>query len=132
MTQTLLATTDRTRFANLPDAMESKGAVISWADSGGQALDAISSKPVDLVVVDENLGDMDGLSFAKRLVSANPLINCALVSPLSKKDYHEASEGLGLLMQLPPNPEAADGRRLMDHLNQILGLTPKLTEGNQT
>ncbi len=126
MTQILLAAADRSRLANLPPAMESTGATISWADSGDQALAAIANNAVDLVVVDENLGDMDGLSFTKRLVAANPLINCALVSPLSKEDYHEATEGLGLLMQLPPNPEPADGMRLMDHLNRILGLAPKV------
>lgn len=122
MTQLLLVTTDRARFAKLPAAMASKGAIIHWADSGAQALDAIAKKPIDLVLADENLGDMDGLSFAKRLVAANPLINCALVSSLSENAYHDASEGLGILMQLPPNPEAEDGLRLMVHLNQIVDL----------
>jgi two-component SAPR family response regulator len=86
-------------------------------------LERIGKTAVDLVVADETLGDMTGLDLIKRLVAINPLINCAAVSSLSKEAYHEASEGLGILMQLPPKPAGADGQRLMAHLNQILGLS---------
>ena len=66
---------------------------------------------------------MPGLQFVEQLVALNPMINCALVSSLSKEDYHEASEGLGILMALPPESTADDGARLMSHLNQIMGLS---------
>ena len=103
--------------------IEKQGGTIHWAASGDQALKTIGEQTVDLVVTDESLGDMTGLEFVKRLVAINPMINCAAVSSLSKEAYHEASEGLGILMQLPPKSGQADGERLMAHLNQILGLT---------
>jgi len=124
--QLLFITTQKARFAGLSASVESRGGNATWADSGHQALETIKQTPADLVVVDEDLGDMRGLAFIRQLVAVNPMINCALVSSLSHEDYHEASEGLGILMQLPPEPSADDGERLMAQLNQILGLASPL------
>jgi hypothetical protein len=44
---------------------------------------------------------MTGLKFVEKLVLTNPMINCAAVSSLSSKDFHAASEGLGILMPMP-------------------------------
>lgn len=125
MTQLLFVTTDKTNFADLSVIIETQGGTISWATSGSQALERIGKTAVDLVLADETLNDMTGLDLIKRLVAVNPMINCAAVSSLSKEAYHEASEGLGILMQLPPKPVRADGQRLMAHLNQILGLSSR-------
>ena len=103
--------------------IKQQGGTIQWAATGDQALETIGKQTVDLVVTDEHLGDMTGLELIGRLVAVNPMINSAAVSSLSKEAYHEASEGLGILMQLPPSPDRADGERLMAHLNQILGLS---------
>ena len=124
MTHHLLVTPDRSNFTDLSLAIEARGGFINWAASGHQALAILSQTTVDLVVADETLGDMTGLEFIKRVVAVNPMVNCAAVSSLSKEAYHEASEGLGLLMQLVPNPGKADSERLMANLNRILQLTP--------
>jgi CheY-like chemotaxis protein len=123
LTQLLFVTPDRSNFTDLSSEIEKQGGTIHWAASGDQALETIAEQAVDLVVTDERLGDMTGLELIGRLVAVNPMINSATVSSLSAKAYHEASEGLGILMQLPPSPNRADGERLMAHLNQILGLT---------
>lgn len=123
MTQLLFVTTDKTNLADFSAVIETQGGTIIWVTSGSEALKRIGKTAVDLVLADEMLGDMTGLELIKRLVTVNPMINCAAVSSLSKEAYHEASEGLGILMQLPPKPDRADGQRLMAHLNQILGLS---------
>ncbi|BBO80695.1 hypothetical protein DSCO28_12610 [Desulfosarcina ovata subsp. sediminis] len=123
MINVLLVTPNRQNFAELSSAIEKQNGSVIWAQTGDNALEMLKEKSADLVVADENLGDMTGLEFAERLVALNPMINCALVSSLSKEDYHEASEGLGVLMQLPPQPRQVDATRLMTHLNQILGFT---------
>ncbi|MBR9987971.1 MAG: response regulator [Desulfosarcina sp.] len=121
MTQHLFVTPDRSNFADLSAEIERQGGTVHWAASGDQALKTIKEQTVDLVVTDERLGDMTGLDLVGRLVAVNPMINSAAVSSLSKEAFHEASEGLGISMQLPPSPSRADGERLMAHLNQILG-----------
>lgn len=122
MTHFLFVTPERDNLAALAVFIEDQGVKIDWAASGGQALKTIGQHPVDLVVTDESVGDMSGLEFIERLVKVNPMINCAVVSALSDEAYHEASEGLGILMKLPPNPGEEDGQRLLAHLDQILGL----------
>ncbi len=123
MTRILCVTPDRSNLVDLASEIKQQGGAIQWAATGDQALETIAKQAVDLVVTDEHLGDMTGLELIARLVAVNPMINSAAVSSLSKEAYHEASEGLGVLMQLPPRPDPADGERLMAHLNQILGLS---------
>ena len=47
---------------------------------------------------------MTNLEFAGKLIKLNPMINCASVSSLPSNEFHEASEGLGMMCQLsfPP------------------------------
>ena len=119
MKQLLVVTPNRERFAGLTAGIQSLDVRLTWASSGGEALAAIKRRPVDLVLADEDLGDMQGLELIERLVVVNPMINCALVSSLSPEDFHAASEGLGILMQLPPRPGPNDGHRLLGHLDRI-------------
>jgi len=121
LTRLLFVTTQKDRFDAMQTEIDACNGSVAWAASGLEALESLQKTPADLVVVDEDLGDMPGLTFVERLVAVNPMINCALVSSLSKKEYHEASEGLGVLMQLPTEPDRGDAQRLMAHLNQILG-----------
>jgi two-component SAPR family response regulator len=109
-------------FLGMVKALQENNRVeLDRADSGGGALTVLKEKTADLVVVDEQLADMSGLAFAKELVVQNPMINCALVSSLSAADFHEASEGLGILAQLPPEPDASHAASLVDNLSAITG-----------
>ncbi len=123
MTQVLFVTTDKANLKDLSIGMELPEGDIHWASTGDQALETIKSSPADLVVADETLEDMSGLALIEKLVKINPMINTAAVSSLSKSEYHEASEGLGVLMQLPSKPSQADGKALMDYLKKVLGFT---------
>ena len=125
MTQLMLVTADKNRFADFAEGIESFGGTVRWASTGEQAVTLLTEENVALVVADEDLGDMTGLSFADRLVRVNPLINSAVVSSLTKEEFHEVSEGLGILMALPPEPNKSDAERLMTHLSQIIDVTEK-------
>ena len=92
------------------------------AESGGNGLSMIAEDNFDLVVADENLGDMTGLEFIRALVSKRPMINCAAVSSLAAEDFHEVSEGLGILMQLPVRPGEEQAEMLLGQLKNILNL----------
>jgi len=92
------------------------------AESGERALKIIKENVIDLVITDEDVGDMSGLVFAKRLISVSPLTNCVAVSSLSEKDFHETSEGLGLMNHLPANPGRSDAEKLLITLKRIKGL----------
>jgi len=89
--------------------------------SGAQVLDLAADSPVDLVVADEALSDMTGLELAGRLVRLNPMINCACASQLSEEAFHEASEGLGLMPKLGPDPGREAAEALLSTIRQLKG-----------
>ena len=74
----------------------------------------------DLVVADENLGDMTGLELIRAIVAKRPMVNSAAISSLTTEDFHEAGEGLGILMQLPVNPGQEHAAMLLGQLKSIL------------
>lgn len=124
MIQLLLVTPDKAPFNEFALALAHNDDVeLSWAETGQRALDMVSGTPLDLVIVDEKLGDMTGIEFIETLVSVNPMINCAAVSPLPSDEFHEVSEGLGILAQLPVQPGAKDAEdllKLFNHLKKLL------------
>jgi len=89
------------------------------AATGASGLEQLKDKRLDLVIVDEQLDDMSGIEFVKQLVRFNPLANTAIVGSLADEDFHEATEGLGVLMQLPAHPGEKDGEALLAVLARI-------------
>ena len=86
------------------------------------ALKMIKDNAIDLVITDKEIGDMSGLAFVKKLISISPMTNCVAISSLPEKDFHEASEGLGLMDHLPVNPGKSDAEKLLKNLRCIKGL----------
>jgi len=120
MIKLLLATPDKESFNEFALVLAQNDDVeLSWAETGQKALDMVSGTTLDLVVVDEKLGDMTGIEFIETLVSVNPMINCAAVSPLPSDEFHEVSEGLGILTQLPVQPGVKDAEDLLKFLNHL-------------
>jgi len=120
MIRILLAGRDQASLSTFSSGLAKNDVQITWADSGNHGMSLLADSIVDLVVTDENLEDMTGLEFIKKIVSKNPMVNCAALSSLSPEEFHEASEGLGILMQLPIQPDQEQAEILLGHLKQIL------------
>ncbi len=124
MISILLVSTENDTLSGLASGLKGYSEVeIVWASSCQKALDLIAGKTFDLFVVDENIAGVAGFECAGKMVSVNPVTNCAIVSSLSPKDFHEASEGLGVLMQLPVRPDEKQAEMLIKRLKKILNLT---------
>ncbi len=124
MTRLLFVGSGADSFEKMTKALQAgRGVAIEQVGSGGDALVWLLENSADLVVAAEHLDDMDGLEFARKLVLQNPMVTCALVSSLNDDDFHEASEGLGILAKLPPDPGEPDAVRLLKKLRVINGLT---------
>ena len=95
---------------------------VLYAGSGETALKLIKDSAIDLVITDEEIGDMSGLDFARILISLSPMTNCAALSSLPEKEFHDLSEGLGLMNRLPANPERSDAEDVLKNLRRIKGL----------
>ena len=116
----LFAAKDGGRFSTLAASFNSRREIeVVSATTGEAALAELKSKRIDLVIADEHLGDMDGITLVKGLVKINPLVNTAIVSALTDDEFHEATEGLGVLMKLPGQPQEKDGEALLAVLEKI-------------
>jgi two-component SAPR family response regulator len=119
----LLVANDKARFSVLVAGLrQGQDAEVVSAAYGKVGLEDLKTKSIDLVIVDEQLDDMTGINFVGQVVKVKPLVNTAVVSILSAEGFHEATEGLGVLMQLPPQPQAGDAERLLAILAKIAGL----------
>ena len=108
------------RFSALVTGLQHRRELeIVSAATGVDGFLLLKDRKINLVIVDQQLGDIDGITFVKQLVKINPLINTAIVSTLSAEDFHEAIEGLGVLMQLPKEPQERDGATLLTILEKI-------------
>jgi len=88
------------------------GAQLRFTDGWVNAQATLKTVPPAFVVLDEGLRGGPPLELAKKLIQVNAMVNIVVVSPLPPEAFHEASEGLGLLAQVPVNPTAADGAAL--------------------
>ncbi len=121
MIRLLIVSSDKHSFADLTSFLKKKPDIdISWAANGQIALNIISDNPFDLVIADDQLSDMAGLGFVQKLVTVNPVINSALVSTLSHDKFHEQTEGLGVLEQLPQKPDDEHAKNLLEKLKKII------------
>jgi DNA-binding NarL/FixJ family response regulator len=123
MLKILLVSRNNSSLSGLSSALAARTDIeLATSASGQKALETLSQKAFDLVVADEDLGDMTALDLSRRLLKINPMINCAVVSSLSEEEFHEVSEGLGIMAKLPKQPGAKDANELIENLKQIMGL----------
>ena len=95
---------------------------VSCLASAGEVWAYLQGNKLDVAVVSDVLQDCTGLQFIKNLVAKNPFVNCALTSPLSTDEFHEATEGYGVFMQLPVNPSADAAYEMIERLDKIYEL----------
>jgi hypothetical protein len=93
---------------------------LKQAATGAEALEAGRALAPHLMVIDY-LPDTEPLSLVQKLLRVNPMMNTAVVSPLTDEEFHEASEGLGILCRLPSEPGISEAADLLQKLRQILG-----------
>ena len=120
MKMIVLATPRQAGWSELAAALaEDAGTILFWAKSGAAALSAVADDSPDLVIVDEELGDMSGLGFVRRLITVNAMVNAAVASSLTEEEFHETAEGLGIMLRLPPNPGREEAEMLLERLGAI-------------
>ncbi len=90
--------------------------------TGAEALEAGRTLAPHLMVIDY-LPDTEPLSLVQKLLTVNAMVNTAVVSPLTDAEFHEASEGLGILGRLPVEPGIGEAADLLQKLRQVLGRT---------
>lgn len=95
------------------------GQDVGVAPSGAQTLEWVAAKSPVLVVIDEGLPDLKPLDLVREILMVSAMTLTAVITSLSEDDFHEESEGYGVLMALPANPTATDGTELAKRLSGV-------------
>jgi hypothetical protein len=87
-------------------------------DTEAAILKTLQSQVVDAVIATEQ-----DLPLVKKLVSAFPMVNYALMSSSDSHDFHELTEGYGIFMQLPTSLQESDVSAMINNLTRIKALS---------
>lgn len=94
------------------------GGVLTRVSSPEEALSRLRVLPPRLVILDpEPETDIRKTIIDILMLDAN--VHTAVVSAMTEDAFHEAMEGLGILMSLPSSPTAADAERLLAALARM-------------
>jgi CheY-like chemotaxis protein len=122
MLRIIFATTRLPALHTFATALSSDpGVSCDYVDSGTKALEMVRSATPNLVIIDSDLSDMPPLDLVRKLLMVNAMVNTAVISPLPEAEFHEASEGLGVLVRLPLEPGARNAATLLSQLRTVLG-----------
>ncbi len=120
MLRILLAGRGMADLASLAAGLkEDRRAELTFVDSAAAAFDSVGRGQIDLAIVGEELVDASPVECITQMVRCNPMINCAMISGMDHDAFHEATEGLGILMQLPPAPSQEDATALLAKVDSI-------------
>jgi CheY-like chemotaxis protein len=124
MIHVVIVGTHQKTFADVARVLEQYPVDITWLENGTSALDHIAenmenSCTTDLLITDDALEDMTGRTLVEQVITRSPVTNCVAKSDLSSDRFHETFEGLGVLMQLPLNPDTTDGEALVTCMKKI-------------
>lgn len=119
MNRILLVSPEKKIFKTLELSFSENGFTTEWTGTAENALNLITEKKFNLVILHEQLPDMTGRKLVEKIITLNAMMNCVVLSNFSEEDFHEAYEGLGVLMRFPLMPGKEEGDRLFDHLARI-------------
>ena len=122
--QTLLVGPEKNNFKNLESSFSENKITTQWANTAEKALALVAEKKIDIAIIHEQLPDMTAKKLVENIITLDAMMNCVVLSAMSDEDFHEAYEGLGVLMRFPLMPGKAEVKKLQDHLaliNRIAG-----------
>jgi DNA-binding NtrC family response regulator len=115
-----ILTNDKSRFSELSEAIANRADCrLRWLDSVPEAMTEIGTAAPHLVIIDEEVDQLSCLAVAEKIIMRNAMVNMAVVSELGEEEFHEATEGLGILAGLPTRPGKAD-------LEKLLAVMPRI------
>jgi DNA-binding NarL/FixJ family response regulator len=116
----VIVTTQPNNFQGFAKALKFNPQVrIQWAATRAEAIEVASEASSDLMIVDAQVEDMSGMDLVRELIMVNAGIHLAVVSGLPAEEFHEAGEGLGIMAQVTPNPDASAAKDLLSLFERL-------------
>jgi DNA-binding response OmpR family regulator len=117
MLSIVLVTPEPNNFLELAKQLKQTPQVqISFVKTKAEALEIASTTTPALMIFDAQPDDLSVFQMVRDLIMVNAGISIAVVSQMSEKEFETASEGLGILAQLKPNPGRSEAQMLISKL----------------
>lgn len=123
MIQVIVISSDSSTLSRLEKTLKNDPNVrLEKAFTRWKALDLLAENNFDLAFIDEFVGNQAGFEFIEELVVSNPFMNFVLISSLAAEQFHEQTEGLGVMAQLNPVPSERDIQQVIRQYQKIVSL----------
>ncbi len=117
MLSIVLVTPDPNNLRELAKHLKSIPQVqISFVKTRAEAIKIASTITPALMILDAQLDALSAFQMVRDLIMVNAGIPIAVVSQMPEKEFEAASEGLGILAQLKPNPGNSEAQVLISKL----------------
>jgi DNA-binding response OmpR family regulator len=97
----LLADDDRVVRDSLAAVLEAEGYAVVPAEDGQQALEFVSTTPIDLVLLDLNMPRKGGWDTFERLSAEHPLVPVIVITARPNQLFTAVNAGVGALLEKP-------------------------------
>jgi len=118
----ILVTQRASEMGDFRKGLGAGGAAVETVPDGETALSVVKRDAPDLVVIDEGLSDFEPLPLVVKVIMANALANTAVITSMADKEFHDKSEGFGVLRALPLTPSEQDGKDLVAQVVRVQNL----------
>ena len=120
-----MALPDSGRLPGFADGLaQIKNVALTHAQTGMEAVNRIAALPGEkrphLVIFDDALADGPGSKLVTALMGVDAMILTALVSDMPHAEFHDKTEGLGILSQIPPTAGQKEAKDLVDKLKGLV------------
>ena len=116
----LLLITSRPEVWNECLPVLQNGHVVRQAASLEDAKPILRDMSPALAILDLGLEDKALRQAVIDILMINASIHTAVVSDMDPDEFHETTEGLGILMPLPSRPKASDAANLLKNLANVM------------
>ena len=117
MLSIVLVTLEPNNFLELAKQLKTNPQVqISFVKTKAEAIKIASTANPVLMILDAQPDDLSVFQMVRDLIMLNAGIPIAVVSQMPEKEFETASEGLGILAQLKPNPGRSEAQMLISKL----------------
>lgn len=95
---------------------------IHQVDSRKDALRMVREQKPHLVIIDQEIRDKNPLDLVMELLVINAMINTAMITSMDADEWHEKSEGLGMMPPISNPPTEKDAHTLLESFRKMPGL----------
>lgn len=108
-----------TELKEFIDGLNQEADIVSKVSTGDDTLKFLKDSKPDLIVIDENLSDYEPFRLITEILKINAMIHTAVMTSLPYDEFHEKSEGLGVLSAVSGDPGDNDAGALIEKLRAM-------------